>query len=724
MPEKIDETPLRRVSREVGDPGLFPPEVHRLFEAGQARKAQAALRGHLGKEPNSARKRRQQQYADDPYLWLEPIKKAPTLHTVNGIGTTLYGKHKPNQDGLYVATLWFVFVFLPIFPLAAYVVRKGQGNLWHFFAKAPLPPFARIWRLGFAATVVAGTLLAAGVGAWTNHTASVTVYNGFDLPLTVTVGPDTLQVPSHAVRDAGRYSKTEPLHLTATPEGWAAPIEELDTRIGALHDRRVLYNPAGRASLVRSWIVYGAGEPADDELLGTPVLTGIGGIDYAFTTPPTSKQVKQGSSITNSVLSNLEDQLPQTVAAFFTQATVSEEDGWRMLAARLALHPDDATTFGLAARVHQSGSPELAAVGDLARAGRPDDVEAHRLYQNTRPPEQQAQIRQEYAALAELHADDPLFQYLAGRTAEDGSPEAEAHFREALTLAPDYAYAHLGLGYLLAMRGDLTRAIAEYAAWAASGPEAAATAVRSRVRLLHVQAAPGWRSQAQVLIDEVAAQQGPTYSTVTLAGGLQAAAGGPALDAALAALPTALGPVYDEEEGLEGALASARLDLAMAARDATRARALMEALDPERDGIMLARAAVSLAMASRDHDAIREALSEHEEAITELGGWFILQAAAAATALGHPSAAALAKAAGMSQATLVPGAAVVLAPDADLSSPAALDALLAPLGLDARGFGYAAAAILLDLGGLGDAATRAHAHTEAGRLLLPDEWAG
>jgi tetratricopeptide (TPR) repeat protein len=724
MPEKIEETPLRRISREVGDPGLFPPEVHRLFEAGNARKAQAALRAHFPKEPNSARQKRQRQYAEDPYLWLEPLVKAPSLHTVNGIGTTLYGHYKPGRDGIYIATLWFVFVFLPVFPIAAYVVRKGEGNLWHFFAKAPLPPFARIWRLGFVVVALAGIVVSAGLGAWTGHTARVSVYNGFDLPLAVTLGEDSLTVPAQALVEAGRYSRSTPLHITTTPEGWAVPIETLDADLGSLHDSRVLYNPAGRASLVKGWIAYGTLEPPEDELLGTPVLSGISSIDYVFTTPPQSKSVEVGDTITNSVLSNLEDQVPQALGAFFTQTTVGPEDGWRMNAAHLAVHPGDTATFAVASRIHAPGTPEMAAVGALARAGMPGDVDAHRLYQNTLTPDQKQAARDEYLALAEAHPDDPMYHYLAGRLVDDDGPAAEARFRRALALDPGYAWAHLGLGFQLALRGDLEPALAEYAAWAASSPAAAAEAMRSRVRLLQVQGSPGWRDQALALIEEVERTQGASYATVTLAACLRATSGAPELLAALIDLPTALAPAYPDEEARAGALESARLDLALATGDLAQVRTLIEAMDPEEDEIVFTRASLTLALTARDRAALGRILDEHLDAITSMGSWFVLEAAAAATALGHPSAPALVQPLGD---TLTPAdlrANAVLDPNADLSTPAALDALLAPVGLDARGHGYAAAAILLDLGGQGDAATLAHARQQARRLLLPDEWAG
>jgi len=71
---------------------------------------------------------------------LEPTKKVPSLHTINGIGTTLYGKTDPKPDGSHMATYYFVFFFIPIFPISRYrVIPTGGG--YRFLGKGPLRPF-------------------------------------------------------------------------------------------------------------------------------------------------------------------------------------------------------------------------------------------------------------------------------------------------------------------------------------------------------------------------------------------------------------------------------------------------------------------------------------------------------------------------------------------------------------------------------------------------------
>jgi hypothetical protein len=50
--------------------------------------------------------------------------------TFNGIGTTFYGHAGARPDGSYVKTEWFVFFYVPIFPIRSLrVVPKGATNL-------------------------------------------------------------------------------------------------------------------------------------------------------------------------------------------------------------------------------------------------------------------------------------------------------------------------------------------------------------------------------------------------------------------------------------------------------------------------------------------------------------------------------------------------------------------------------------------------------------------
>jgi len=719
MPEKIEETPLRRISREFGDSGLFPTEVHRLYDAGKARKAQAALRAHVSKELNTGRRRRQQQYLDDVYLWLEPLGKAPTMSTINGIGTMLYGNYKPNPDGVHIATLWFVFVFLPVFPLVAYVVRKASGNSWTFYAKAPLPPFARLWRVGFAGLLVAVVVAIAASVAWDGSHGELWVYNGFDVPMEVTVDEDHFELSPRQVIRAGTYPLGA-LPVAATPQGWDAPLEQTEANLELMGDGELLYNIAGRASLVRSWVVYGPGSTRDDELLGTEPFVAVGNVDYLLREPPESKEVREGGSIVDELIYNAEDEVSLSVAAFFTQSMVGPEDAFRMLAARLAVYPGDHEALALATSMKIPGDPALVAIGERARAGMPDEVEAHRLYQNCLDSDGAAVARGEYTTLALEHADSAMYQYLAGRLLDDGAPEAETQFRKALDVDSDYAYAHLALGYQLATRGDLEQAIASYERYAAAGDAEFDTVLRSRIRLLQVRGEPGWVDQARAILDQADARFGADLNRGALRASMDVLHGGVALDQALGVLDASVAALVSDPTELGSALVPAQLDTHLAAGDVAGARALLAELDPEMDAWVLAKGELFLALGAADGDAVRQALDAHVDMISSTATSQALFAAAAAAALGHASADQLVE---LSMALERPGSvspAVVLGSQADIRTPDAMDALLGAVPLDGRGLGYAAAAILLQHGE-GDSAAVAHARAQAALLLLPDE---
>lgn len=69
---------------------------------------------------------------------LEPINKAPSLSMINGIGVTLYGSTDKNpSDGSYMATHYFVFFFIPLFPIARYRVIPTDGG-YRFLGKGRL----------------------------------------------------------------------------------------------------------------------------------------------------------------------------------------------------------------------------------------------------------------------------------------------------------------------------------------------------------------------------------------------------------------------------------------------------------------------------------------------------------------------------------------------------------------------------------------------------------
>jgi DNA-binding response OmpR family regulator len=80
---------------------------------------------------------------------LEPITSAPSLRTINGIGCKLYGSTDTDPTtGSYLSTYYFVFFFIPLFPICRYRVTSS-GNSYRFFGKAPLRSLDK-WHLAFS----------------------------------------------------------------------------------------------------------------------------------------------------------------------------------------------------------------------------------------------------------------------------------------------------------------------------------------------------------------------------------------------------------------------------------------------------------------------------------------------------------------------------------------------------------------------------------------------
>jgi len=64
-----------------------------------------------------------------------PISNAPSMYTLNGCGTTIYGD-----------TLWFVLIFIPIWPIARYKLSR-QGKSFTFYGKLPVHKWQNVWRI-------------------------------------------------------------------------------------------------------------------------------------------------------------------------------------------------------------------------------------------------------------------------------------------------------------------------------------------------------------------------------------------------------------------------------------------------------------------------------------------------------------------------------------------------------------------------------------------------
>ena len=86
---------------------------------------------------------------------MQPVSGPPELSDYHGVGTVVYGRrHYDEETGTYVKTLWFVLLYVPIFPLAAYRVATIPGLGWKCLGRVPVGLGPKIWFLSLLLTVV------------------------------------------------------------------------------------------------------------------------------------------------------------------------------------------------------------------------------------------------------------------------------------------------------------------------------------------------------------------------------------------------------------------------------------------------------------------------------------------------------------------------------------------------------------------------------------------
>ena len=139
---------------------------------------------------SSFRRRVEDQCSKDVVLEnLEPITSTPGMFTLYGIGTRLYGsRDHDSRTGSYIATLYFVVLFIPIFPLACYRVIAQGDRSWSFLGKVPFSN-AEKTHLNVALVALAGLLLWGIVAGNQSSTSSSSYTPRYSLPSETTPAP-------------------------------------------------------------------------------------------------------------------------------------------------------------------------------------------------------------------------------------------------------------------------------------------------------------------------------------------------------------------------------------------------------------------------------------------------------------------------------------------------------------------------------------------------------
>lgn len=467
------ETPLlRRISEDEGDPYLFPAEVHRLHESGAAAAARTALQKHVTTERDTARRDQQMAFLEDPYLWLEPMKGAPGLGTVNGVGLRMLGTHKPDGHGHHISIHWFTFLFIPVFPVGAYVVQPAEGGGWYFLAKAPLPMFARVWRLASAVLALAGL----GGAGWALHQhrthTDVIAYNGGPVPLQIQVGDATALVgPGQHHALSGVPSAPVVLSASATaPGGAMVEIHRVDADLTPHGGEDVVYNAGGLGVFATTYVQYGDGEPPEGFLLGAePVI--VVAHDYVLREPPSTVSLSSGKKgDTRSVLEPLVDGWTQGQLFDLLVEEQGLPDGVGYARSWVGVDPELRGLHHAATLpIGDADGAALLAVAGRATTLHPGSVLAHRFAQSVRLAhgERQEDLAREYGAWAAEDLRDPDRAYLHARMLDGVDPAAADRLLEGnLKVHPNHDWSHRALGHSAMEMEEPLRSLAHYDAFA------------------------------------------------------------------------------------------------------------------------------------------------------------------------------------------------------------------------------------------------------------------
>jgi curved DNA-binding protein CbpA len=182
---------------------------------------------------------------------LKPIKRAPSLQTINTIGFKLYGARDYDEaTQSAVSTLYFVILFLPLFPLASYrVTPRGEGS-WSFLGKVPFSDgeSAHFWIVLLIAFI---WILGGSTGSSGSPNSSSAPYTSGSTAATV---PAAAIIPAPAPDpdwNSGSNSSVSPAvpERRSATKGW---IEEERTRL--VNERRSLDIDGARLDPIKSEI--------------------------------------------------------------------------------------------------------------------------------------------------------------------------------------------------------------------------------------------------------------------------------------------------------------------------------------------------------------------------------------------------------------------------------------------------------------------------------------
>src|SRR5438552_2537623 len=93
---------------------LEDPEIAEVAKGKDLQKLDALLRARLKAATDARTRATIEKLLKNRRIFVQRIDSAPSMTTVRGVGTMLYGSSDREADGTYIGTMFFVFLFIPI----------------------------------------------------------------------------------------------------------------------------------------------------------------------------------------------------------------------------------------------------------------------------------------------------------------------------------------------------------------------------------------------------------------------------------------------------------------------------------------------------------------------------------------------------------------------------------------------------------------------------------
>lgn len=479
---------------------------------------------------------------------------APSLFTLNGFGTKIYGKSDESSDGTYITTLFLTALFIPVIPIKQYLVRHEGGNRYAFYGTVPSSDAIKAWQwvtLGgpaamFVLLLVMGMIGAAvgpkgggstydsGGGSFGDYFSGQTVYltNGLDVPLKVQWKDpkDAKNVKSWKVASQG--------HERATLPSGEVELDILSTDDVLLeHDKVtipsesfVAYNIFASAPVYAQGAIYtkdsvplGTGEKEEYHYFtGQKVIT-YPGIQYYFEDPPKEVSMSKYESRRTLWYTGVE------AGGWLTNIVLMEKEKKSDAAAKLAemvllAEPEDsvAQKFARYYVTKYKGTEGAVELGSKMIDMWPNSLEAHRFYQDY------AMLSGKHDELVakykEMYAQDKSawMGYLYARVAPVSV--SRPLYEELVQKYPKESYVHRGYGWLLLNSQQYEDALAEFQQTQRLDPDHHGDLITYHARAL---VALGRYDEAAKLIEELEdARKLPALANAVLYGQIANAAPG------------------------------------------------------------------------------------------------------------------------------------------------------------------------------------------------------